>query len=183
MVYCTINETVHKLFLVHMASSYRNFVARMKRSALRRAKITVASSCFIKYPDILKNRFYEFGRVGSNTEVTRWWMGTHAGGSRTHTRSSALIVDETGEMPLIAKRLRLQYGKKDDEGNPTDEMVNPTSKQVLREWTDVVKTKYGPDAEVDESRDKDLYMTLPLVRTALNSRKQNFLDGCNLMFL
>ncbi|GAA0169366.1 hypothetical protein LIER_40743 [Lithospermum erythrorhizon] len=68
-------------------------------------------------------------------------MGTHAGGSRSHTRSSALIVDETGEMPSIAKRLRLQYGKNDNEGNPTEEMVNPTSKQVLMIQGKVCSTK------------------------------------------
>ncbi|GAA0162226.1 hypothetical protein LIER_18361 [Lithospermum erythrorhizon] len=136
-----INEVVHKLFLVNLASSYKNFVARMKRSALRRAKITVALQVWKRWVRYwCDEKQLKISFINSkNRRSQDGGMGTHADWSRSHTRSSALIVDSTGEMPSIAKRLKL-------------------------EWTDVVKNKYGPDAEVDENRDGDLYITFPSVK-------------------
>ncbi|GAA0158691.1 hypothetical protein LIER_15648 [Lithospermum erythrorhizon] len=58
-------------------------------------------------------------------------MGTHVGGSKSHTQLSAQIVDSTGDLPSIPKRLKLQYEKKDSEGNPSNEMINLTSDKVL----------------------------------------------------
>ncbi|GAA0185593.1 hypothetical protein LIER_32881 [Lithospermum erythrorhizon] len=119
-----INKVVHKLFFEHLERFYNNFVGRMKREQLYLAKITVESPHVIEHPpSFLKN---SLNRISQNGEID-----THDGGSKSHTWSITQIVDSSGEMSSIAKRLQLQYGKKDSEGIPTNEMINLTSENIL----------------------------------------------------